>query len=192
MNLKKLASLFFIFLFLFNVVGYRFVFDFVQQKINTQLEAGLDNNLYDESELVELKLALNLPYQTSWTSFERCDGEIQIDGIIYKYVKQKVYNDTLYLLCIPNTQKMHLETTKNDLVAKANGIAQHDNSQNPDKTSGPASLKNPQSVYDDFSFEYSFLIPDNNSRNFLPALNSPHLLSATHTSPEQPPDFLNV
>ncbi|HEY9341006.1 MAG TPA: hypothetical protein VIQ23_05465 [Hanamia sp.] len=187
--MKKIASLFFIVLFLFNVVGYRFVIDFMQHKVNAQLEEGLDNNLYNESELVELKVPLNLPYQTSWAAFQRCDGEIQIDGILYKYVKQKVANDTLYLMCIPNTKKMHLETARNDLFAKANGIAQHDNSQKSDKAAGP---QNPQSVYDDFSFVYNFLIPDENTRNFLPALDSPHLLSSPHMSPEQPPDFMEA
>lgn len=187
MILKKIAALFFIVIFLFNVVGYRFALDFIQHKVNTQLEEGLDNHLYNESELVELKVPLNLPYQTSWAAFRRCDGEIQIGGTLYKYVKRKVANDTLYLMCIPNTQKMRLETVRNDLIAKANGIAQHDNSQKSDKAAGAQS---PQSVYDDFSLVYSFLIPDENSCNFLPALDSPHLLSSPHTSPEQPPDFL--
>ena len=164
----------------------------MQQKVNAQLETGLDNNLYNESELVELKVPLNLPYQTSWSAFQRCDGEIQIDGILYKYVKQKVANDTLYLMCIPNQKKMHLETTRNDLFAKANGIAQHDNSQKSNKAPAPLSLKNLQSVYDDFSFVYSFLTPDENTRNFLPALDSPHLLSSPHVSPEQPPDLMKA
>ncbi|MEO5650480.1 MAG: hypothetical protein ABIR03_11235, partial [Ginsengibacter sp.] len=90
------------------------------------------------------------------------------------------------------TQKMHLETARNDLFAKANGIAQHDNSQKSDKAAGPLSLKNLQSVYDDFSFVYSFLTPDENTRNFLPALDSSNLLSSPHLSREQPPDFMKA
>jgi hypothetical protein len=189
MNIRKIASLFFIILFLFNVVGYRFLFDFMQQKINAQLEAGLDKNLYNESDLIELKLALNIPYQTSWSGFQRCDGEVQIGGIIYKYVKRRVLNDTLYLMCIPNTRKMHLENAKNKMVAKANGIAKHDNSQKSDKSSRSFSLKN---VYDNFSFVYNLLTPDKNILHFLPAKDSPHLLSSPHVSPEQPPDFMEA
>lgn len=189
MNLRKIASLFFIILFLFNVIGYRLLFDFMQQKINAKLEAGLDNNLYNESDLIELKVALNIPYQTSWSGFQRCDGEIQIDGIIYKYVKRKVSNDTLYLMCIPNTRKMHLENAKNNLVAKANGFAKHDNSRKSDKSSGLFSLKN---VYDNFSFVYTFLTSDKNISTFLPARDSADLLSSPHLFPEQPPDFMEA
>ena len=45
--------------------GYRLVVDYMQQKLNDQLEARLDNNVYDESQLVELKIPMHLPYQTS-------------------------------------------------------------------------------------------------------------------------------
>ncbi|HEX7457204.1 MAG TPA: hypothetical protein VF301_02115, partial [Ginsengibacter sp.] len=104
--MKKVAALFFIALFLFNLFGYRLVVQYMQQKVSNQLEASLDKNLYSDAQLIELKVPMNLPYQTNWSAYQRYDGEIEVDGIMYKYVKRKVANDTLYLMCIPNTKKM--------------------------------------------------------------------------------------
>jgi len=49
-----------------------------------------------------------MPYQTSWTAFERVDGEITIKGVIYKYVKRKIEDGQLVLLCLPYYKKMSL------------------------------------------------------------------------------------
>ena len=122
--MKKATALFFITLFLFNLFGYRLLVEYMQHKASDQLEAKLDKNLYDESQLIELKVPINLPYQTNWSAYQRFDGEIEIDGIMYKYVKRKVANDTLYVMCIPNTKKMRLETAKNDFFKLSNDFAE--------------------------------------------------------------------
>ena len=36
-----------------------------------QLELRLDNNDYDESQLIEVRVALNMPYQNEQADFER-------------------------------------------------------------------------------------------------------------------------
>ena len=120
LQVKKITALFLLLLFSFNWFAYRFVIDYAQLKNNLDLEELFDRELYDESQLVELKVAMNLPYQTSRPVYERVDGEIELGGTIYKYVKRKVANDTLYLMCLPNTQKMNLETAKNDFFMRLN------------------------------------------------------------------------
>ncbi len=109
--------------------GYRFIVDYLQHNADIQLEARLDNNQYDESQLIELKVPIHLPYQTSWADYERYDGEINLNGTLYKYVERKVDNDTLYLKCLPNTKKMHLETAKDDYFKNTNDSAQNNKSQ---------------------------------------------------------------
>ena len=190
-ELKKITSLLFIVLFLFNLFGYRFVFDYAQQKANDQMEVNLDNNLYNEADLIELKVAMNLPYQTSWADYKRCDGEIEIGGIRYKYVKQKVSNDTLYVMCIPNTKKMHLENLKNDLAQMANGVMQNDNSSKSNKAE-TLLFKNLQSVYDDYIFVYNLMAPAANSSGLFQGIHSADLITLPHVSPEQPPDLSNA
>ena len=189
--MRKIASAILICILLFNLFGYRFVADYLQHKSDTRLEARLDKNNYSESELIELKIPINLPYQTSWAEFERYDGEVQLNGILYKYVKRKVTNDTLVLLCIPNHKKMNLQIAEDDFFKNTNDLAQNDNSKKSDN-SKTISFKKLMSEYDQQSFGFNANSIHNVNRSFgcnylvkEPA-NSPHI------SPEQPPDFLRA
>jgi hypothetical protein len=188
---KKAAALFFIALFLFNLVGYRFVLEYMMHKANTQLEGRLDNNLYDDSQLIELKVPINLPYQTSWAGYQRFNGEIELNGVMYKYVKRKVSNDTLYVMCIPNTKKMNLEIAKNDFLKFSVDLNQNDNSKKSDNGK-TISFKNLQGEYDEYSFAVNFNSRfDANQHNWLPV--RPHnIFSIPRISPDQPPDLLSA
>lgn len=104
---------------LFNQAGYSLLFDFFIHQSDQQLLQQLDNNQYTDAELFELKVPLNMPYITNWSSYERVDGEIELNGIYYNYVKRKVYNDTLYLMCLPNKNKTRLSSARNEYAAKA-------------------------------------------------------------------------
>ncbi len=189
--MKKVAALFFIALFLFNLFGYRLVVQYMQQKVSNRLEASLDKNLYSDAQLIELKVPMNLPYQTNWSAYQRYDGEIEVDGIMYKYVKRKVANDTLYLMCIPNTKKMRLETAKNDFFKLSNDLMQNNNSKKSDN-SKTISFKNLQGEYDQYSFVLNTLNTCDNNMNYWSAMNSENLISTPHISPEQPPDLLGA
>jgi hypothetical protein len=162
------------------------MYDVAQQKNNQHLEALLDKSDYDESQLIELKVAMNLPYQTSRSSFERYDGEIELNGTMYKYVKRKVANDTLYLMCIPNTKKMRLETAKNDFFKVSNDLEQNNNSKNTDNG---LSVFKYMTVYNDSSFGAEIISPDISQENFWLAEKSESLQPSTHLSPEQPPEY---
>jgi hypothetical protein len=156
------------------------------KQANEQLEAVLDNNSYDESQLIEIKVPVHLPYQNNWTAYERYNGEIELNGIMYKYVKRKLSNDTLYLKCIPNTQKMHLETAKNEFFQISNNLLQNSNSKKQDNTKSVT--KTPQTVY----YESMFFVNINSplsiyEKSWLP-MKPLNLKDALHLSPEQPPD----
>ena len=162
----------------------------MQEKVSDQLEAKLDKNLYNEAQLIELKVPMNLPYQTNWSAYQRYDGEIEVDGIMYKYVKRKVANDTLYLMCIPNTKKMNLETAKNDFFKLSNDLSQTNNSKKSDN-SKTISFKSLQGEYDSYSFALPTLTAFENTNSLL-IMNSENLISSPHVSPEQPPDLLGA
>lgn len=163
----------------------------MQAKVSHQLEARLDKNLYTDSQLIELKLPMHLPYQTNWSAYQRCDGEIDIDGTLYKYVKRKVADDTLYLMCIPNTKKMNLETAKNDFFKLSNDLVQNNNSKKSDN-SKTISFKSLQGDYDEYSFHLNTLLIIEDARASWYVKESKNLLSIPHTSPEQPPDVLGA
>jgi hypothetical protein len=109
---------------IFNVGGYRFVFDKLEKDASVQLIDKLDNDQYRDDQLIEMKVPLPMPYQTNWSSFERYNGEIQIEGVHYNYVKRKVWNDTLILLCIPNHDKMQLNSAKEQFFSLVNDLDQ--------------------------------------------------------------------
>jgi hypothetical protein len=122
------------------------VIDLMQQKADNKLEAQLDNSDYDESQLIEIRVAMNMPYQQRYTEFERHYGEIEIEGKSYSYVKRKIEGDLLILKCIANQSKQELKIIKNDL-AKANSNADMDHSgkNSPQKSFA----KNSLGEYDD-------------------------------------------
>jgi hypothetical protein len=157
----------------------------MEHKADSRLEIKLDNNHYDESQLIELKIPIDLPYQSTWASFERFDGEIEMNGTLYKYVKRKLVNDTLVLLCIPNHQKMELQTARNDFFKNTNDL-----SQNSSKKSGSntATFKKLMSDYDDHSYRLHV-----NSAQYQQVFSFSYtagqLLHIPHISPEQPPDM---
>ena len=93
---------------LFNLTGYTLLFDYFIQRSNEQLAQQLETHQYNDNELIEVKIAMHTPYLSSWSDYERIDGEAEVDGIYYSYVKRKIHNDTLYLLCIPNKNKTQL------------------------------------------------------------------------------------
>lgn len=80
------------------------------------MEQKVDRSEYSEEELISIKTALNLPYYSSNPSFERAYGSVSVDGVVYQYVKKRVYRDTLELLCLPNEQKTALLDIRNELT----------------------------------------------------------------------------
>ena len=125
--------------------------NYMQECNDIVLEASLDNNSYEESQLIEVKIPLNVAYQNSTSSYERCDGEIKYKGTFYKYVKRKIGNDTLYLKCINNSNKTTLEVAKNDIFKNANDINQQDNKQHNHKNT---TIKNSINDFDNSHFSF--------------------------------------
>ncbi|HVZ98324.1 MAG TPA: hypothetical protein VG847_15680, partial [Chitinophagaceae bacterium] len=160
----------------------------MQQRISKELDQRLDNNDYSESQLTELKIPINLPYQTNWSEYQRCKGEIELNGMIYNYVKRKVVNDTLYLMCIPNVQRTHLETAKNEFFRLSNDLMQNNGSKKSDNSK--VSFKSLQGDYDEYIFALSASNNYLGSGDFYPLAHADKLISSPRVSPEQPPDIV--
>lgn len=188
--MKQITAIFFLILFSFNWFGYQLWFDVLQHKTNQNLEILLDNNLYDDAQLLEIKIALRLPYQISQATFERYNGEIEVDGKLYKYAKRKVANDTLFLMCIPNTKKMLLENARNDFFKLSNDLDQNNNSKNSDNSF--SIFKNLQPLSNTHTFRVQLIPLSSCSESLWLPLKKENLLSALLLSPERPPDWQNV
>lgn len=120
--MRKIAAILLLAILVFNWVGYRVLSDFLQHRSNISLEAKLDLNDYAASDLIELKVPLNLPYLTNWKDFQRCDGEIVVSDVHYKYVKRKIADGYLILLCLPNVNKARIEKVKEDYFKTINDL----------------------------------------------------------------------
>jgi hypothetical protein len=108
---------------LFNWFGYRVLNDFMQVRSNLQLQSQLDLRHYDETQLTTIKLpATQLAYYNNSAVFERVDGQIEINGVPYQYVKRRIYNDSIELLCIPNRKALDLRLSGEDYFRLINDI----------------------------------------------------------------------
>lgn len=183
--MKKLVAIFLLALFLFNVIGYRLLFFYVLQQSDVQLEAALDKELYNESELVAIKIPLSLPYQTDQTSFERVDGEINYNGKIYKYVKRRISAGNLLLLCLPDYNKMRLTKEQDNFFKDANNLAQHSAKKQENQK---GSFKNALGDYDYLPCKSPAALFEEPVSRRLSGLDV-SFTSVSPASPEHPPEL---
>jgi len=107
--LRKAAAILLITIYLVNLAGGAMLFEYLIQKNDRLLTERIDEGDYDISQLVEVKVPLRLHYYSSSLHYERYYGEAEVDGRYYSYVMRKVFNDTVYLLCLPNHSKAELK-----------------------------------------------------------------------------------
>ena len=186
--MKKLSAILLIALFLFNLFGYRILFNYEQQQSDKHLEASLDKQQYNDADLIAITVPLSLPYVSNQQNFERINGEITVNGRILKYVKRKISNGNLVLLCLPDNDKMRIESAKDEFFKYANDLVQNSHSKKP-VNSKTGVFKNIFSEYylntsNSILASYSIKKTYNKNKplNFLP---SSHI-----RLPEQPPEVI--
>lgn len=111
---------------------------YFQGQASARINRDLDKGLYAQSDLVEVSIAYPLPYAPSHTVTERFNGEIEVGGIIYNYVSLRLSNDTLHLLCIPNTEKTKLSASGHEFTRQ---MAQSENSPVGKKGGAPIAVQ---------------------------------------------------
>ncbi len=141
--MKKLAAILLSAILLFNWVGYRLLFGYMESTSTQYLSSQLDNRQYDESSLITIKIPVeNLPYYTNSPIFDRVKGSISIGGMTYEYVEKRIFNDSIEMRCIPNAQATHL-TNARDAFFQMVADLQHTSSSGKPAPAKPAiSLKN--------------------------------------------------
>jgi hypothetical protein len=139
--LKRTAAILILGLLLFNLVGFRLFTAYMEGSANNNLEDQLDGNSYDESELISIKVpAIHLGYYTNSNQFERVDGQMEIGVIEYKYVKRRLFNDSLELMCIPNWVVMNLQTAKDEFFRLVNDLKHTGQSKRSDSHPGSSKI----------------------------------------------------
>jgi hypothetical protein len=122
--LKKITAILFLGIMLFNGFGYRILSNYFDQKASDHLVSLIEQNNYDESDLISVKTPINLPYYSNSPKFERVDGEMEINGIVYQYVERRVYNDSVEIRVLPNQDRLHIKNAKESFDKLASDFEQ--------------------------------------------------------------------
>lgn len=99
MHMRRLYSLFFLLLMLLSTFGYLHVLIVIEQQVSSRAVKRIAENENQISGNVVLRVPVSLPYPSYDNEFKTASGEIVVDGVLYRFVKQKMYRDTLYLVC---------------------------------------------------------------------------------------------
>jgi hypothetical protein len=134
---KRLVAIVVLSIFLLNVLGYYGVLLGLKAASGNDLTERLNSDMYDLGATVTFKVPLAVPYGTDSKSYERVDGEFEKDGEIYRFVKQRMYQDTLYIVCVKDEKTSRINNALEDFVQSFAG--QDDDTQQ--KTTSPGFFK---------------------------------------------------
>ncbi len=181
---KKIFAILLLCVFAFNLVGYRFVFTYLESNADVALQQRLDAHAYKATDLFEVKVPLNLPYFQNYTAYERYDGTAEVNGVYYNYVNRQIVNDTLIMYCIRNNHETHLKFAENEYGS----ISTQNNNAAKTNQALLFSMLVIGSPVHSVSYDFSFI-------NFLPKYSSPKnndaACSAFVASHYQPPETIN-
>ncbi len=120
--MRKSVSIILLLVLLFNMIGYRAWFYYAEKKADAAMEARIDKDQYDDNDLITLQIPLYNPYQLEQKTFERANGEVNINGKTFKYVKRKVSDGNLILLCLADNHKTVLKKARTNYENVANDL----------------------------------------------------------------------
>jgi hypothetical protein len=89
---------------LFNSGGYDLFFQYMMYRSDVKVFDKINNNHYRHSDLVEVKIPVDMPTQQDWDSYQAISGQVEVKGARYDYAEIKITRDTLYLRVVPNPE----------------------------------------------------------------------------------------
>jgi hypothetical protein len=98
---------------------------------DNKIISQINNNHYHNSDLVKVKIPVNLPTLQDWTEYELVSGQVQFKNNKYNYAQIKMTRDTLYLLVVPNHDRTKLVNANIIYAKQVNDIPVNKKSQLP-------------------------------------------------------------
>lgn len=114
--MRQLISISLIVLLLFNVLGYYGLFLGLNYQNKQNIIHRLDVADYSEAQTVTIKIPMAIPYAAGSENYQRVDGEFEHNGEFYHMVKQRHFEDTLYIICIKDDQSKRIDHALTDFV----------------------------------------------------------------------------
>lgn len=149
--MKKIIAIPLIAVYLFNLIGYSLYTNYFIAQADKKIIQQIDNNSIDEQLLIEIKTPVSIPYYNNSKEYQRMDGEFVLHGVHYNYVKRKIQNDTLYLLCLPNFETTSLYAQKSNFAHQANDLP----SNNKENSSAKKNTLSNEYVYQFLQYDVS-------------------------------------
>ena len=115
-NLKKLVAITVLIVFLLNAVGLYGILLGLQFKVAFEANKQLDDDQYSISETITFSIPIAIPYSIDEQDFHRVAGEFVHQGEVYRFVKQKLNKDTLYIVCIKDAKSKKINQALADYV----------------------------------------------------------------------------
>lgn len=114
--MKKLTSILLIALVLLNSLGYYGVLVGLQYQNSREMVRQFDNDVYSGSQAITIEIPLTVPYATESTEYQRVDGQFEYQGDMYRMVKQRYSNNTLFLVCVKDVKGKKIDQALKDFV----------------------------------------------------------------------------
>jgi hypothetical protein len=115
--MKRTISSLLVVLLLLNVMGFYGVFVGLKYSNTRELIQKFDDDQFSDLDAVTIKVPITVPYYANTdTEFERVDGEVEYKGEFYRLVKQRYANDTLFIVCIKDTNSRNIKQALSDYV----------------------------------------------------------------------------
>lgn len=97
-----------------NTLGYYGIFFGLQYQNTVRMVKAFDEDQYDITKAVVIRMPIAIPYAVDSRSFERVDGAFEYKGEFYRLIKQKFERDTLQVLCIKDERhrEIHQELVR--------------------------------------------------------------------------------
>jgi len=116
-TVKKTLTVFMLVVFLLNVLGFYGVFLGLKFSNSLQAMRAMDEDRYSLENSITFKVPLTVPYYTgNEDEYKRVDGEFEHNGEVYRMVKQKLFRDTLYIVCINDQKSKSINEAMSDYV----------------------------------------------------------------------------
>lgn len=97
-------------------MGYYFIIVGIGLENDVRARRALDEDVYDVSKAVTLRIPIALPYQYDNADFMRVEGKFLHNGKSYRLIKQKYASDTLTVVCIEDEQDRQIQQALADVA----------------------------------------------------------------------------
>jgi hypothetical protein len=80
----------------------------LQYRNNVEMIEKLDHDDYQDRDLVTIKIPIAIPYATDSEDFVRVEGLFEHNGEFYRLVKQRLFQDTLHVVCVKDHELAYI------------------------------------------------------------------------------------